>query len=477
MPAQFVDFKLGSMSSLAVGKLANHKRGVHRHEHTAEGPRAGTAPVHLVDEVEGTRLALEAIDADRRERAGKRGRPPSGVYDVLFSGPARYDGSNGKPLSRRKERKWADACVEWVREHAPQAVIANAVLHRDEASPHVHLTLIPLEGAAVEGGALALDWKAVRARLAGGEPRAKLKVKGLDKAERNRLHAADRKAMKNDMVLLQDSFHAEVSAKYGIEREAGGAGRRGQGVDRRIAAELEAAAATKRAEEARAAAERDTKAAQVAQERRVEEEAALAKAETERREKARAATLMAEDERRAELELQTAADRRLERVEAKIQEAAAVGSAGRVGRQAKRGQAIREAHLEVLVRVRGQRDQATAGRKTERERADTECERADAAEKDVRRLTGELNRAIESMQRISEYVIGKMREHVERSYARVAGVGIVHQAMADTLEWSREKFAPGWEPEAVVQTRERERQAAAHDAPAVHQGRDQGSGL
>ena len=374
--------------------LADHLKGINRPATAQPAPPLPVVDPHVV--VKGTPTVLglshsfkcdvpgagEAVRESRnsRKRRGQKGgRPPNEAVMILLAGPPAYGTLAQWPDDM--ELKWAKASDAWARKVFGDGPVFVSCLHRDEKSPHLHVTGVPLCDGRI-------SWNARLAELLPGV------------AARDRYRA------------LQDSYHSEVGKRFGLARGVPGS----------------KAVHTK------------------PQRQKDDEQAALEAKKTRARLEAESDTL--------ETKLVD------QRAESKVlADAIAAGEKGWRGKAKARGLAM----IADLAKER-------AGRKTERERAD-------AAEKDVRRLTGELNRAIESMQRISEYVIGKMREHVERSYSRVAGVGIVHQAMADTLEWSREKFAPGWEPEAVVQTRERERQAAAHDAPAVHQGRDQGSGL
>ena len=389
MVAQFVNIEVGDRSALGSGGLARHKRTATRDQHTTEGPRAGTPAVHLVDEVKGTRLALEAIEADKRRRAGKRGRPPGGVYNALFTGAPRYDGSNGTPLTPEQELAWAKACVEWVRERAPDAIIAAAILHRDEASPHLHLTLVPRYQPPPEKGEelepARLDWRAVRAQLAGRAVRSKLKTAGLSKADIRKARANDKKEAQKDMVALLDSVHDQVMAPYGIERAITGEGKRRVAVDRRIAAELEAQGAEAAAERARERARKEAAAATEATERRRTAEQAQSDAEIKQRDRARkeaaAATEAterrriaeqaqsdaeikqrdrekkevqdAENTRRAELDREEEARNRLQRLE----DAIAAAGAGRLGKNARRGKAILEAKDAQTAEVLASKDE------------------------------------------------------------------------------------------------------------------------
>lgn len=305
MPDQFVRFKAIGLESLGAGRYAGHKRCQHRTEHTLEGPRAGIPPVHLVDEVAELEPALAAIDRDARARSGERGRRPAGCYDVLMTGAPRYDGQNGEPLSYEDELKWATACIVWLRSRLPPGcILANAYLHRDEASPHVHATIVPWCKETK-----LLDWRTCRARLAGVEPRPRLKLAGLSKAEQRRAKAEDKRLAGEEMRAVLDSFHEAVSVPFGIGRGDRGNRRRHRAVSRRRAAELEergAELAAKLAADREALAKTSAKAAELDADRRVEkareraeleeERDAKAKASAERNE-ARAAKALAESKR------------------------------------------------------------------------------------------------------------------------------------------------------------------------------------
>lgn len=265
MPDQFVRFQAIGVESLGVGNFAGHKRCQHRNPHTTEGPRAGIPPVSLVDEVEHLEAALTAIDRDARARRGERGRRPAGCYDVLITGAPRYDGQNGGPLSEEDELKWAVACVTWLRSVLSEGVIiANAYLHRDEASPHVHVTIVPWNEESQR-----IDWRTCRARMAGVEPRPRLTFEGLlsktkadgsakseeeleeDKGRARKIRATDKRAAGREMTAILDSYHAQVSEPFGIGRGDRGNRRRHRKVDRRKALDLEVEGAERAAKLAR----------------------------------------------------------------------------------------------------------------------------------------------------------------------------------------------------------------------------------
>lgn len=443
--AQFVNFEAGTLASLGAGNLAKHKRGATRDEHTAEGPCAGIPPVYLVDEVKGTRRALEAIDRDTRARVGRRGRKPSGVYDVLFTGPPRYDGENGTPLSEKDELAWAHACVEWVTKRAPDVIIANAVLHRDEGSPHVHLTLVPLEG-------VALDWKGVRARLAGREPRGKIKVKDLEASERQALFSADRKAMTGDMRAILTSFHETVSAKYGIERQKGGAGRRRRAVDRRITAELEAqaaeAAAARAVEKQRQAEER----ARVAKAGKEEADAELENVRETRKQEKTAATKAAEADRRAELAREEEARGRLERIETAI----AVASAGRLGKKGRTGQALLDAKDRELVEVRDELGQRVTNLEAENARLAPVAASAQKVKERGDRLQRQVLEHPAALAAAEDQGFGAGVRSAIGRYGAVVGGRTAH-LLADVAGWIRsgaDDWTLAWSQAAREQTRD-----------------------
>ena len=378
---QFVRFKAVSLSALGTGRLARHTRGQIRSEHTREGPRAGTPPVQLVDEPGALEAALGAIDRDTRARGGQKGRRPAGCYDALFTGPNRYDGQNGEPLSYEDELKWAAACIVWLRESLPPGcIIANATLHRDEGSPHVHATIVPWCDETQ-----SIDWRTVRARMAKMEPRAKLSFDGLlgrtkengeektkeeldrDKGQVARLRANDKRAASKEMGAIIDDFYASVSSRFGIGRGDKGSGRRYRAVDRRIAAELDAKGAKAEAERARKreaaavatadqavkrAGEREaaaTAAAADAVERRRTVEHEMSTIERKRTEAKNAATLEAEAERREELDRQERARVKL----ARIEDAIAVATAAN-GEKAQRGEEILEAQSRRVAAAENQ---------------------------------------------------------------------------------------------------------------------------
>ena len=359
MPAQFVNISAANTTALGAGGLARHKRAELRDEQTLDGPRAGIEPVPLVDEAAQLGDAFTALEKDRLARVGKRGRRPAGAYNILMTGPPRYDGENGTPLNAEQEIAWAKACQKWLEDSLPDGVvIAASYLHRDESSPHVHATIIPWSNETQ-----CIDWRTVRARMAGEKPRAKLKFEGMSgkdaspaaKAKARKIKAADRRSASEEMKAILDSFHSQVSAKWGIEREKGGKGRRHRAVDRRVSSERDAEAAAQRAAQAEARAAKAREAAKAAATKRETEEEALAAAQVKRRTEERERILSAEEERRAELEAQEAARAKLEGIEAEVRDAIAVGTEGGIGKRAKRGREIR-------TKLEGERDDAVADR-------------------------------------------------------------------------------------------------------------------
>ena len=240
VPHQFFDCRaVAAGEALGTGRLAGHIRGATRDEYTRQGPRAGEAPLHLVDEAAGLPPAVAAINRDESNRRGQRGRRPKGAIRCLITGPARFDGANGQPLSPDEQVAWARGVVRFFRERLPAGgVIASAVMHNDESSPHVHLVLVPY---CEETG--LIDWRRTQSALAGQSPRLPVITKGMTPEDRKLAKRAERQAASREMERLHDELWRECSAPYGIGRGTPKRKRRAQALDRIRAAELDAASA------------------------------------------------------------------------------------------------------------------------------------------------------------------------------------------------------------------------------------------
>ena len=408
MPDAFLHFTATDWrDALGVGKLAAHIRGQTRHIVTDRGPRAGRKPIWLVDERDALPAALAAIDADERARRGTRGARPLGAIRVLATGPARYDAANGKPLTKKQERAWARAVLDFLRQRLPAGyVIASAVLHRDESSPHVHAILIPYNEATGQ-----IDWRAASAALAGRRPRPRLVTKGLTKDQIAQVRRADRKAASEEMQAVQDAFYEAVSRQYGIGRGDRGARKIAKALDRRETLELDIASARKRlaaandelqaANKGRDDAERAAREAVKDRERAVTEmhtaidmrdEAIEARnaATVERvaaEKTASAARVEADRHKARALEEREAADQAARRLAADEDRAATAQAAWEAAvNQRRTAERDSQGAQATLKRVQAELEVAEARTVAEREaaereaaRADQEAERADAA--------------------------------------------------------------------------------------------------
>ena len=131
--------------------LLRHCAGESRPDHARPGRKA----VVFHDDRDGARARLDAL---LEARKGSRGRPPKQAIDMILAGPPAYAADDAWPADRVDE--WARASYEWVRETFPEAPVAIAVLHTDEASPHIHVVLIPEHKSA-------LSWHGLKTSAAG----------------------------------------------------------------------------------------------------------------------------------------------------------------------------------------------------------------------------------------------------------------------------------------------------------------------
>ena len=162
--------------------LVRHCRGDSRPDHA----RANQPALVCEDNAEAAARRIAALAAAKR-----RGARPKQAIDMLFAGPPRY--ASDDAWSRRRIEAWATDTVRWVRRTFAGCPIAIAALHQDEASPHLHLLLVP-----EHDGRLA--WKECL-RKAAGRPTQTYRW-------------------------LQDSYHAEVGRRHGLERGERGSARK-----------------------------------------------------------------------------------------------------------------------------------------------------------------------------------------------------------------------------------------------------------
>ena len=112
----------------------------------------------LYDGREESKTRLAELLAERK-RKGTPGQVPNHAVSFILSGPPRYADDDAWDDERIDE--WADANHKWVRQTFPHCRIAIMALRGDEASPHIHLTMVP------ETSDGRLSWKAVRAEVTG----------------------------------------------------------------------------------------------------------------------------------------------------------------------------------------------------------------------------------------------------------------------------------------------------------------------
>lgn len=161
-----------------IGDLALAKRHQFR---TIPTPHADAATP------DGVQVLMGDRDFDVRARelintCTRRIRPDSvlAVEAVLTASPEFFstDGDPTGPRDPEKTKAWQEAAVGWVREHIGAERVAGAVLHLDEATPHLHIFFVPLDtktrktgrggkAETTETGLNAGRWLDGRERLSG----------------------------------------------------------------------------------------------------------------------------------------------------------------------------------------------------------------------------------------------------------------------------------------------------------------------
>ena len=378
--------------------LADHLRGINRPSTaTPEPPRPVVDP-HVVVEGEATVLGLahsfkcdvpgsaEAVRESRnaRKRQGQKGgRPPNEAVMILLAGPPPYGTLEQWPDDM--ELKWAKASDAWARTVFGKGPVFVSCLHRDETSPHLHVTGVPVCGGRI-------SWNA---RLAELMPKV---------AARDRYRA------------LQDSYHETVGKKFGLARGVPGS----------------KAAHTK------------------PQRQKDDEQAALAAKETRDRLEAELV------EKRAESKA--------------LADAIAAGKKGWRGKAKERGLAL----LDELAAER-------AGRRAERERADAAEEKLNTLQIAYDFLAKGRDRSYKELDSAYTYVCKQLSMYVDRFMGDSKSAPAVRLVAGEMDEWAKTRFSDAWVSPIAVKNAAKNAAAvvreAAHDAPAVHQGRDQGSGL
>ena len=144
----------------------------------------------------GPEVGQALIDEKLAALKGQRGRKPDKVrLDMVFGGPPPFlelDGTKG--WDRDTIQAWAIGTLNWVFEGLPDSVLEHAVMHLDERSPHLQVTVV-MYNADVD----RLGWSHVRHQLS----RVPQPAKGV---------AHDRRIMQ----AIHASYHAEVSSKFDL---------------------------------------------------------------------------------------------------------------------------------------------------------------------------------------------------------------------------------------------------------------------
>ena len=257
VPVQKIDFHPVAKLAETVGLYA-HVVGLSRPAHAREIAE----PCIRIGGV-GHVQALVALELAKAARGPRRGRRGNDVVFLMLGGPPTYTGEQGEPWPRERELEWARAAHAWVEDvYGPEAIVVESVLHRDEASPHLHVSVVPMVGGRPSEKACAHRYLA---RML--HPRRKA----------GRFYSA-----------LADCFYTEVSRRFGIARGQKGSTRRYEPISERHAAEAKG-----RIEE-RELQQRERAAA-------LSDAAAAERERTER--------LLAEQRRRHDAELAAAAER------------------------------------------------------------------------------------------------------------------------------------------------------------------------
>ena len=183
--------------SSAGGALAGHIRGSKRPDNASLDP--DNVPV-ILDEDPG------AVAWAQAHRPTGRGRPPKPAIEIVVAGIPPYASKRYKRegWTRAKELEFARATLDWIKKRAgPNSRVAVAAWHVDESAGHLHALVVPVSAQG------KLGWKAIRDQFdpGGGPPSLR-------------------------MSRIQDRFHAEVAAGYGMARGVKGSTAKHEPIDR-----------------------------------------------------------------------------------------------------------------------------------------------------------------------------------------------------------------------------------------------------
>ena len=156
--------------------LLRHCAAESRPPHARQGGEPERSNVVYRDNRQEAHARISELTAKPR-----RGRPPKHAVDMIFAGPPRY--AHESRWTGERIQAWAEDTVQWVERTFPTATVAVAALHQDEASPHVHLTLVP----EIDG---RLSWRACVERAFGSR----------------------------DYQKVQDAYYYAVAERHGLDR-------------------------------------------------------------------------------------------------------------------------------------------------------------------------------------------------------------------------------------------------------------------
>ena len=117
------------------------------------------------------------------------------AVDIIFAGPPEYEADDAWSPDEEAEQ-WANGRLRVARgltKTFPECAVAVAARHRDENSPHVHVTMVPI----VDG---ALGWGKVQNKVTAQEAGASTKSRTYQMAPR------------------KTSYHAAIGEKYGAAK-------------------------------------------------------------------------------------------------------------------------------------------------------------------------------------------------------------------------------------------------------------------
>ena len=343
----------------------------------------GRAAIDLGSEPEKARLLIaEAMMIRRRGRKGDQ------ITEFLIAGPPPFESPDAWPVD--KLDAFAHDSADWLRAILPDRVPLHTVAHHvDERSPHIQ-GCFPNVTFDDGSDAPRLSWERVLDHMtrtaadrlaAAGEP------------------APEQYSHRERMSILQDSFHAEVGRRYGLDRGEKGSTRRNDPPDRtrglkerlsdteRIVretthrAESEAAARTAAEAKSKKAREKDRKQADALAETRAAAEQRADRAEQRARSEAELRAT-AEQRTKSEAAGRAAAEQRADKAEQRTKSeaagrAAAEQRADKAEQRTKSEAAGRAAAEQRADKAEQRTKSEAAGRAAAEQRADKAEQRAD----------------------------------------------------------------------------------------------------